>query len=224
MTAEDARGLEAVRALAPVSRETGERLARYVALLRHWQRTQNLVAAGTLDEVWARHIADSAQLLVLAPGARRILDLGSGAGFPGLVLAILISDRPQGEVHLVESNGKKAAFLRAAARETGAPAKVHAVRIDVFARNRGADAEPFDLVTARALAPLPRLLELMAPFLGSSTTALVHKGQDFAAEVEEASKYWAFDMVKHSSRTESRAVVLAIRNLARRHGLEEPVR
>ena len=127
-------GPEALTDIVPVSRETAERLAAYVALLRKWQRAENLIAPSTLPAIWRRHVADSAQLVALFPEARRWLDLGSGAGFPGLVVAILGAEHADTAVHLVESNRKKCAFLRQAIRETGAPAIVHEGRIEERAR------------------------------------------------------------------------------------------
>src|SRR5215510_11851729 len=119
-------------ALTPVSRETSQRLDRFVELLLRWQRTSNLIAPSTVSRLWTRHIADSLQLIALAPQARVWIDLGSGAGFPGLVLAIALAGTPGAVVHLVESNTKKAAFLRDAQRVTGAPVSVHLQRIEDF--------------------------------------------------------------------------------------------
>ncbi len=153
-------GPEEFRAACDVSRETTARLERYAALLETWSRAINLVGRATLPDLWRRHMLDSAQLLDLLPPApqdrpRRVVDLGSGAGFPGLVLAIL----GVGEIHLVEADAKKAAFLREVARETGTEIELHVCRI--------ADLQPFpvEAVTARALAPLAKLLDLAEPFL-----------------------------------------------------------
>lgn len=141
-------------ALLSVSRETEERLAVYVDLLHRWQTIKNLVGSGTLNEVWTRHIADSAQIVPLVPNAAVWADFGSGAGFPGLVTAILIRSLPNATVHLVESNHRKCAFLREVARETGAPVEIHAGRIE--------DVVPslpcVDALSARALAPLSQLV------------------------------------------------------------------
>ena len=142
--------------LVPVSRETEARLAVYVDLLRRWQGVKNLVGASTLDRIWTRHIADSAQLAALAPDALCWTDMGSGAGFPGLVIAILQHGRAGAAVHLIESNARKCAFLREAARECGAPATIHNERVeDVLP-----ELKDVDVVTARAVAPLPRLIEM----------------------------------------------------------------
>ncbi len=128
----------------------------------------NLVASSTIPVLWTRHVADSLQLIALAPEARIWADLGSGAGFPGLVIACALAETEGARVHLVESNGKKAAFLREAVRVTGAPAEVHAVRVGDFVDN---SPEPIDVVTARALAPLPELLTMAYPLLKRGPSA-----------------------------------------------------
>jgi 16S rRNA (guanine527-N7)-methyltransferase len=204
--------ISALNGIVDVSRETGERLERFAALVRRWQAADNLVAPQTLPLLWRRHIADSAQLVTMFPEARTWLDLGSGAGFPAIVLAILLSEK-NGAVHLVESNQRKCAFLRQAIRETGAPATVHAGRIEaVLAGWR----EPIDRVSARALAPLPRLLSLAEPVLSAGAVGAFHKGQDFEREIEEASKSWRFDLILHKSLVEEGGVILEISRLARR--------
>ena len=165
--------------LVPVSRETEERFALYADLLGRWQRIKNLVAPSTLDEVWTRHIADSAQILALAPRARCWADMGSGAGFPGLVIAIMLSGQAEAEVHLVEANARKCAFLREAARACGAPARVHHGRAeDVLA-----SLPAVDVLTARALAPLPRLIDLGKVLLERGSTAIFLKSQAELADV-----------------------------------------
>ena len=148
---------ERALALTPVSRETTARLDRFVETLLDWQQRMNLIAPSTIPILWTRHVADSLQLLALAPTALVWADLGSGAGFPGLVIACALADTDGAHVHLIESNGKKAAFLREAVRVTGAPAQIHTVRVLDFVENA---AEPIDVVTARALAPLPELLPM----------------------------------------------------------------
>jgi 16S rRNA (guanine527-N7)-methyltransferase len=168
-------------ALANVSRETLAKLELYEDLLKRWQKVKNLIAPSTLGQLWERHFADSAQLLQLAPDARIWADLGSGAGFPGLVLAILMREHEGRVVHLVESDHRKCAFLREAARETGAPAVVHNERIEsVVERLQG-----IDIVTARALTALPRLLQLSLPLLEQGAKGLFLKGQDVASELTE---------------------------------------
>ena len=196
--------------LTPVSRETTARLDQFVDVLLQWQRKTNLIAASTIPRIWTRHIADSLQLLPLAEGAHRWVDLGSGPGFPGLVIAAALAGKPQAEVHLVESNGKKATFLREAARHIGAPALVHAVRIEDFAK--GFDRRP-DVVTARAVAPLTKLLRLAHPLLKTGAQGLFLKGQDVAAELTEASKYWTIDAALVTSKTNALSRVVVVRSL-----------
>ncbi len=205
-------GLAALADIAPVSRETGERLTAYVTLLRKWQRAENLIAASTVPAVWRRHVADSAQLAALFPEARRWLDLGSGAGFPGLVVAILGADHPGTAVHLVESNRRKCAFLRQAVRATGAPAIVHEGRIESVV---AAWSEPIDRISARALAPLTDLLTLAAPLMEKGIPAAFHKGQDFVREISAATQSWGFDLVKHDSRVGDGGAILDISHLSR---------
>lgn len=205
--------LSALDGIVAVSRETAERLKRFVALLRKWQGADNLVAAATLPDVWRRHVADSAQLVRLFPEARIWLDLGSGAGFPGLVIAILLSESSGSMVHLVESNSRKCAFLRQVIRDTEAPAKVHCGRIESVL---GAWSEPVDMISARALAPLDRLFALAEPVFAAGAHGAFHKGQDFEREIEETAKYWEFDLVKHKSLTDERGAILEIRRIARK--------
>jgi 16S rRNA (guanine527-N7)-methyltransferase len=173
-----------------VPRETIHRLTCYAELLAHWQVRTKLVASSTLPTLWSRHFADSAQLSALAPKARLWLDLGSGAGFPGLVIAILETGRPDFRMHLVESNRKKCAFLAEVARATKAPVDIHAMRIEDLAAS--ADRFAPDVVSARALAPLPRLFELASPFFAVGTRGLFLKGREAEAEVEAARMDWEF--------------------------------
>ncbi len=202
-------------ALTPVSRETQARLEILVARLVDWQSRMNLVAASTLPQVWTRHIADSLQLLELAEG-RIWVDLGSGAGFPGLVLACALVGTGA-TVHLVESTGKKAAFLREVVAETGVPAIVHNQRIEEFVR-RG-EVRP-DVVTARALAPLDRLLGLAEPLLKTGAKALFPKGQDVAAELTQAAKCWTMQVSLLPSRTSADSRILMVTDVARRNEFE----
>jgi 16S rRNA (guanine527-N7)-methyltransferase len=166
---------------ADVSRETLTRLEDYVRLLTAWNRRVNLVGGNTIGDVWERHILDSAQLLPHLPRrARRVVDLGSGAGLPGLILAILGVP----EVHLIESDRRKAVFLTEAIRITRASAIVHAARAEQV------PAFAADVVTARACAPLSDLLGLARPFVGPQTLCLFLKGRAVAAELTEAAKHW----------------------------------
>ena len=184
--------------LAPVSRETEARLDRYLALLLEWQAKTNLVAPSTLPHLWTRHVADSLQLVALAPAAGRWADLGSGGGFPGIVLACVMAEIPGATVHLVERNAKKAAFLREAIRVTASPGLVHLAEIgDNVDRITG----PVDCVTARALAPLHQLIGFAEPLMRNGAKALFPKGQDVEAELTEAAKYWNIQPKLHQSRT-----------------------
>jgi 16S rRNA (guanine527-N7)-methyltransferase len=201
--------LEAVA--GPVSRETFARIERFEAAFLKWSARINLAAPSTLPHLWQRHILDSAQLMKLAPTALRWLDLGSGGGFPGAVIAILLRDRPGGTIDLVESNAKKAAFLKTVLGELGAPARVHISRIEDFV----SDSRP-EIVTARALAPLPALLDLAAPWLSNGATALFHKGRDYRREVEESADGWQFDLLEHRSVVDPESVILEISGLRRR--------
>jgi 16S rRNA (guanine527-N7)-methyltransferase len=199
-----------------VSRETSQRLDRFVELLLTWQRTTNLIAPSTIPHLWTRHIADSLQLIDLAPDARVWIDLGSGGGFPGLVIACALAGRLGAAVHVVESNAKKAAFLREAQRVTGAPAIVHATRIEDFAPAFEGQAE---VVTARALAPLKSLLNQCFPLLGKSgVVGLFPKGQNAELELGEARKSWNIKVNLVPSRTDPAGRIVVIRELLRASG------
>lgn len=201
-------GPEALEGIADVSRETIERLEKFVALLRKWQPAENLIAPSTMAEIWRRHIADSAQVPELFPGLRWI-DLGSGGGFPGLVIAIL--GAPQ--VYLVESNGRKCAFLRAAGRETAVRVAVCQGRIETVLANW---QEPVDRIAARALAGLSELLRLSEPLMRQGMPAAFMKGVGYQAEVDEARREWDFDLTVHPSKVEEGAAILDVRNARRK--------
>lgn len=193
-----------------------DRFFKYAELLQDWQRAKNLVSDTTIHELWQRHISDSYQLLALAKPDAHWLDIGSGAGLPGMVVAISCwskESEPEvtGSMSLIEANGRKCAFLKAVSRETKTPANILNGRIEEIPLENLPQTP--DYITARALAPLPKLCSLITRFMGSETVALVHKGQDFASEIEEATKYWDFDVVQHPSRIEDGSVILAISNL-----------
>lgn len=202
-----------------VSRETVVHFDAYVDLLQRWQKIKNLVAPSTLSHIWTRHIADSAQLLPLLGGAKTIVDLGSGAGFPGLVIAIANIGNPEFHVHLVEANGRKASFLREAARVTGAPATIHAMRIEDFSTKWDGKA---DLITARALASLGELLELSAELLKTEARALFLKGQDVELELTQATKYWNIKAELIPSLTDSTGQIVSISAATRREEGSSP--
>jgi 16S rRNA (guanine527-N7)-methyltransferase len=204
----------AALALTPVSRETEQRLDRYIGLLLEWQAKTNLVAPSTLPNLWTRHVSDSLQLLALAPSAKVWADLGSGGGFPGLVLACALAEMPGAMVHLVERNSKKAAFLREALRVTASPGTVHLAEIgDTVDRITG----PVDCVTARALAPLNQLIGFAEPSVRKGAKALFLKGQDVEAELTEATKYWNIKPQLHSSRTGGGGWIVELDQIERRN-------
>jgi 16S rRNA (guanine527-N7)-methyltransferase len=210
LAADKAAALE----LTPVSRETQARLDRYVDLLQDWQVKTNLVAPSTLPNLWTRHISDSLQLLTLAPSAKRWADLGSGGGFPGVVLACALAETPDAKIHLVERNAKKAAFLREALRVTNSPGTVHLADIgDNVDRMTG----PVDCVTARALAPLHQLIGFAEPLVRGGAKALFLKGQDVEAELTEATKYWKIAPHLHSSRTGGHGWIVELDQIERRN-------
>jgi 16S rRNA (guanine527-N7)-methyltransferase len=199
--------------LTPVSRETEERLELLVSELIRWQAAKNLVSSATLRDVWTRHIADSLQLHSLAPDAVNWLDLGSGGGFPGLVIGICLAGTARGHINLVESNSRKCAFLRHAARVTGAPVTVHAARIEDVVTNF---VGKVDVVTARALAPLPLLLSWCEELLRTGAMGIFPKGQHLDAELTEASKYWMIQASTVSSVTDDAARILLVRGAEKR--------
>ncbi len=212
------RGASAPLGAADVSAKLGlsceeiRRLEVLVAALERWQARINLVGAASLADVWRRHVLDSAQLLPLIPtGARTLLDLGSGAGFPGLVLAILGRDRaPELRVHLVESNARKCAFLGEVVGASGCIAEIHNRRIEAM--------KPFaaDVVTARACAPLGRLLGHTEPFLGPGTRCLFLKGRNVERELTDSQESWNMRTTRITSVSDPEGVVLILEEVSRR--------
>ena len=188
-------------------------MVRLGALVEKWQRSDNLVAPNTVPTLWHRHIADSAQLMALFPQVRRWLDLGSGGGFPGLVLACLGADTQESVTHLVESNVRKCAFLRTVARELDVPAIVHQDRIETVLRDWD---EPVDMITARALAPLDKLLDLAEPVMKTGVPAAFFKGADYRNEIKAASDGWTLDLVEYPSRIIEDGRILEIRSAKRK--------
>ena len=205
-----------------VSRETMAHLTGYAALLGRWQQKINLVGPATLRELWVRHMADSAQIFELSGRRGGVwVDLGSGAGFPGLVIALLMAGRGvSGKVHLVESDFRKSAFLRTVIRELGlsAVAEVHDARIECLAQIHPEIVKKTDFLSARALAPLPQLLGLIAPFYTSSTDsapiAWLSKGQHWQEELTHARNWWKLKFETHRSRTSDKARILEVRHIA----------
>lgn len=195
-----------------VSRETLDDLRRFEALFREEAGKVNLVSTASLDQLWDRHVLDSLQIPLLKPKAQRWLDLGSGGGFPGLITAILLKGRAGAHIDLVESTGKKARVLQSIATALSLPATVWNDRIESLSN---AIAQP-DMVSARALAPLPRLLDLASPWLRAGATGLFPKGRSFRQEIEESRSLWRFDVIEHESRTDSDSAILEISALRRR--------
>jgi 16S rRNA (guanine527-N7)-methyltransferase len=200
--------------VTPVSRETEARLDRYVALLLEWQAKTNLIAPSTLPDLWTRHISDSLQLLSLAPSAKIWVDLGSGGGFPGMVLACALAEKPGANIHLIERNTKKAAFLREALRVTSAPGTVHLADIEDSVDRITVSV---DCVTARALAPLHQLVGFAEPIVRKGAKALFLKGQDVEAELTEATKYWIIEPQLHASRTGGGGWIVELDRIERRN-------
>lgn len=203
-------GAEDFAAATNVPRETLDRLRLYARLLIEWQERLNLVGPSTLPDLWHRHFLDSAQILNLTAERQqqlgrpaRWLDLGSGAGFPALVIAIMGA----GHVHLVEKSPRKCQFLRAVAEATAAPATIHEGRAEDL-RLQG-----IDFITARAFAPLGRLLRLAHPFFAAGTQAYFHKGQSLDEELTEARKSWNMSLAIHPSITDNRGRIIRVEEL-----------
>jgi 16S rRNA (guanine527-N7)-methyltransferase len=192
----------------PVSREILARLDVYVDQLLTWQGKTNLVGDSTIPNLWTRHIADSLQLLDVAPEDKVWVDLGSGAGLPGLVLACALADVPGAMVHLVESNRKKSAFLRQVAAMLGLPARVHAQRIEEFTRTYSG---PVEAITARAVTSVTGLLTYAHPLLKKGAKGVFPKGQHVDVELTEASRCWNMEIEMIPSRTGGGGVILVVR-------------
>ena len=197
-----------------VSRETLERLTIYCRLLVQWQKRINLIAPSTVDHIWQRHVADSLQISAMIPDVDHLVDMGSGGGFPGLVCAMVMAERGAGQIDLIESNGKKCAFLNAVIRETGlrntdSVVSVHNDRIEKVLPK----LQNPDVITARALASLNDLLGLTQSNLQTGTRGLFAKGRDHQQELALARKHWSFDCKIHDSNLEAGSVVLEISEL-----------
>jgi 16S rRNA (guanine527-N7)-methyltransferase len=181
-------------------------LKRFQTLLAEWNAVMNLVGPATLPTYWNRHAWDCAQLLKLAPVARTWADLGAGAGLPGVVLAILLKDVPGAKVHLVESMTKRCRFLEVVVDELGLPAEIHNARAEAL------DLK-VDVVTARACAPMVRLLGYAQPYLNRGAVAWFLKGQDVASELEEAATYWKFESDLRPSQSDPRGQIVQVKGL-----------
>lgn len=202
---EDGFGPDDAVALTGVSRETLGRVHAYLEVLDAWRERINLIGPGEGRHLWRRHVLDSLQLIGQIPAdATKIVDVGSGAGFPGLIIACAMAERPGVNVTLVEKSVRKCEFLEAAIAEVGLPARVLNARIEEAPR------EKFDLMTARALAPLPRLLGYGYAWLKPSGNAVLMKGKDAAAELAEARKDWTFDVSDRASLSSAEGRILTI--------------
>jgi 16S rRNA (guanine527-N7)-methyltransferase len=210
-----AEKLAHLRAVLPdVSRETFERLLTFEAVFKEWNTRINLASSASIEQLWQRHIVDSAQIGAIAPMQGTWIDAGSGGGFPGIVLAILMNSGTDavGEVHLIESTGKKAGFLRAALAACGGAGAVHAIRLEDAAA-LGIHA---DYISARALAPLPDLLRLTSPWLKAGARGFFHKGRRHREEIAAARGGWRFDLLEHQSKTDADSVILEISSVSQR--------
>jgi 16S rRNA (guanine527-N7)-methyltransferase len=193
--------------LKPIEAE----LEIYESLLRRWQAKINLVSSATLGDVWLRHFADSAQVHAVAPHIRYWADLGSGAGFPGLVTALVLKSTPDAVVHLIESDQRKAGFLRAVSRETGAPAVIHAARIESVLPNLAAEVGG---VSARALAPFPRLVQLAEAPLKKGAIGVFLKGEEWRDELTAVEALGSLNCESTASRTRTDARIVVVRHKA----------
>ncbi len=210
--------------ILPVSRETKWRLEMYVQCLLRWQGKTNLIANGSIEGIWMRHIADSLQCVAIAckdnKQINNWLDLGSGGGLPGLVAAIVLenvsTECRQCKVHMVESIAKKCAFLRQTNRECRGCGIVYNERIE----NMGSNVGVPDVISARALAPLSQLLAWMHPFAGKNARLILHKGREYRRELEECRGLWHFNLIEHQSRIEKDSVILEISDLKKENFLD----
>ncbi|WP_208442178.1 16S rRNA (guanine(527)-N(7))-methyltransferase RsmG [Bartonella raoultii] len=192
-----------------VSRETMENLIQFETLIMQWNKHINLISASTIPMLWTRHILDSAQIYPLYSDLLHWCDLGSGGGFPAIVIALFMKEKKIGHIDLVESNGKKVAFLRTVIAELDLPATVYHHRIeDVYKKI----AKP-EIITARGLASLDALLRLIFPLFTQKTIALLQKGRDYSTEIKNASANWQFDLLKHKSKIDENSVILEISHL-----------
>ena len=201
-------------ALVPVSPEAEARLAIYVDLLARWRKVTNLISEASFAEVWTRHIADSAQLLALAPDAKRWVDIGSGAGFPGMVIAILLADVPGARVHCIDSDRRKCAFLRELALATGAPAEIHADRVEAIAAE---SLLPVDAVVARAFAPLPRLVELAKVWIMHGAVGVFPRGRSAETQLEALPAAPDLTIDIFASKLDPEAAILRARSRLKAH-------
>ncbi len=205
-------GPQVLEKIGTVSHETVEKLVLYASLLKKWQKSQNLVSPSSLSHLWERHMADSLQLLDHGFPGSSWIDLGAGAGFPGLVIAIAGRADKNHHVHLIESNQGKAAFLNEVIRATNAPATVHARRVEDCGDILGM---PKKTITARAFAPLNQLCAYIAPYLDSESVALFPKGRNVESEITEALQNWRLDYERLPSKIDRDGTILRITHVER---------
>lgn len=206
---------EALRMVVPtVSRETAHGLMLFEEAVKKWQSHINLIANATVPYLWNRHILDSAQVFPLGERAIKWCDVGSGGGFPAIVIAFFLKQCGNGHVYLIESNGKKASFLRTMVAEFGLPATVYHCRIE----ESYMDINNIDVITSRALASLNKLFQYCEPWLCKGAKALFQKGKDYEIELDEARVHWDFDLIKHSSKIDRQSVILELSNVRSREG------
>lgn len=204
------------QAVTGLSAEVAEQFEKWQNLLSHWNVSINLVQKDTIAQFWARHALDSAQLFEHIPkDARRCLDLGAGAGFPGLALAIMGAGRDGFHVDLVESNGKKISFLRTVIRELSLPASALKVRAEEM------DSKPYDVISARAFAPLPNLLDYAAPFWAEHTVGVFPKGRNYQSELDAARESYNYDVTLQNSRSDDEAKILIVKSLSAHRSSKE---
>lgn len=207
--------LESFSRLSRVSRETMERFYLYESLVLKWQSRINLVSESSLQDLWGRHMWDSAQLTQIVPPKSKVwVDLGSGAGFPGLVVALIGAD--DNFVHLIESDQRKCAFLREVVRQTQAAAEVHNIRIEALKGSTEVIPDHVDVITSRACAPLDRLLGYAFQFWGPDTVALLHKGRNTDSELTDAAEYWNMSYELIPSLSDPDGVILKVTELSKR--------
>jgi 16S rRNA (guanine527-N7)-methyltransferase len=205
----DAFGEAAFQTAAGATEAQMDDFRSYLALLSQWNEVMNLVGPSALDAFWRRHVWDSAQLLAVEPTARRWADIGAGAGFPGLVLAILLKGEPEARIHLIESMAKRCRFLQAVVDALALPAEVHNLRAE------DVELTGIEIVTARACAPLSRLLGFAEPLFRQGAVGIFLKGQDAAAEIADAEKQWRFGWALLPSRSDVSGNIIKVEGLVR---------
>ena len=203
--------ISAVKAICELSKDAEFKLEKFVSLLREWQQVHNLISSDSLEYVWTRHIADSVQTFLALPDAQRWVDFGSGAGFPGIVVAIMLAKNSNSMVHLVESNKKKATFLQTISRNIEIPIQVHCMRIESFLTQWNSQV---DGVSARALTDLDNLCGFAQKLVNQGATAVFHKGQTVQKEIDNANKKWNISLKAEKSRIDPYGCLLIINKIS----------